>query len=112
MTNLKDFVIVIFVYFYVIVLVAVIVPDIGPFVSLIGALCFSFLGILFPVIIEMVTYWEKISVVKLLLRNLFVLFFGLMALCFGTYTSMLEIISIYVPKSNITSLVSNNTVVS
>lgn len=94
------------------VLVAVIVPDIGPFVSLIGALCFSFLGILFPVIIEMVTYWEKISVVKLLLRNLFVLLFGLMALCFGTYTSMLEIISIYVPKSNITSSVSNNTVVS
>ncbi|XKL59593.1 hypothetical protein PGB90_000609 [Kerria lacca] len=86
---------------FISVLIAVIVPKIGPFVSLIGALCFSFLGILFPVIIEIVTYWETTSMTKLILRNFVVIIFGIMALGFGTYTSLLDIAKIYMPNSEI-----------
>ena len=39
------------------VLLAVAVPTISPFIALIGAFCFSILGLLIPVFIEMITYW-------------------------------------------------------
>ncbi|KAK9871484.1 hypothetical protein WA026_012857 [Henosepilachna vigintioctopunctata] len=41
------------------VLLAVAVPTITPFVGLIGAFCFSILGLICPVLIEVITFWEK-----------------------------------------------------
>lgn len=41
------------------VLLAVAVPTISPFIGLIGAFCFSILGLLIPVFIEMITFWYK-----------------------------------------------------
>jgi len=37
---------------------AVAVPTIGPFIGLIGALCFSILGLICPAVIEIVTFWD------------------------------------------------------
>ncbi|XP_065213445.1 proton-coupled amino acid transporter-like protein pathetic isoform X2 [Planococcus citri] len=92
------------------VLLAVAIPTIGPFASLIGALCFSFLGIIFPVFIDVVTYWEKQSKSTLLLRSAPVLLFGVLALCFGTYTSMLDIIDLYSGKNLNTTMANNGSV--
>ncbi|EFN70451.1 Proton-coupled amino acid transporter 4 [Camponotus floridanus] len=39
-------------------LLAIAVPSIEPFIGLIGAFCFSILGLLIPVFIETVTYWD------------------------------------------------------
>lgn len=81
------------------VLLAVAVPTIGPFVGLLGAFCFSILGLLIPVFIEMVTYWEqgfgKYNWV--IYKNVFVILFGLMALIFGSKDAILEIIKMYSP---------------
>lgn len=79
------------------VLLAVAVPTIGPFVGLIGALCFSLLGIVFPVVIEVITYWD-IGFGPgnwLLYKNASVFLFGVLAMVFGSYLSILDIIKVY-----------------
>lgn len=92
------------------VLLAVAVPTIGPFVGLIGALCFSLLGIVFPVVIEVITYWD-IGFGPgnwLLYKNASVFLFGVLAMVFGSYLSILDIIKEYtyspVTDTNSTSL--------
>ncbi|KAG8306015.1 hypothetical protein J6590_056690 [Homalodisca vitripennis] len=41
------------------VLIAIALPDLEPFISLVGAICFSILGLLCPAIIEIITFWEE-----------------------------------------------------
>ncbi|XP_065348596.1 proton-coupled amino acid transporter-like protein pathetic [Cloeon dipterum] len=79
------------------VALAVAVPTIGPFIGLIGALCFSILGLICPAVIEMVTFWEEgLGPGKWLLwKNLAVSAFGVMALIFGTLTSIEDIVKLY-----------------
>lgn len=82
-------------------LLAVAVPTIGPFVGLIGALCFSLLGLIFPVVIEVITYWD-IGFGPgnwLVFKNVFLFVFGVVALVFGSYTSVLDIIKEYSPPA-------------
>lgn len=79
------------------VLLAVAVPTIGPFIGLIGAFCFSILGLLIPILIEMVTYWDqgfgKYNWV--IWKNILVCFFGIIALIFGSKSSIEDIIKLY-----------------
>ncbi|XP_049783363.1 proton-coupled amino acid transporter-like protein pathetic [Schistocerca cancellata] len=79
------------------VVLAVAVPTIGPFISLIGSLCFSLLGLIIPAFIEVITYWDNgLGPFRWRLwKNVLVSVFGLMALVFGTYTSLEEIIELY-----------------
>ncbi|XP_073975771.1 solute carrier family 36 member pathetic isoform X1 [Rhodnius prolixus] len=79
------------------VAVAVAVPQIGPFLGLIGALCFSLLGIVIPALIEIVTYWDTGlgRCYWIVWKNILVGTFGLLALGFGSYTSIVDIISEY-----------------
>lgn len=81
------------------VLLAVVVPTIGPFLGLIGALCFSVLGLIIPVFIEIVTFWDIGfgPCYWLIWKNVLVLIFGVLALIFGSYTSVLDIIAVYSP---------------
>ncbi|XP_022124023.2 proton-coupled amino acid transporter-like protein pathetic [Pieris rapae] len=74
---------------------AVAVPSIGPLMSVIGALCFSLLGLIAPAFIEVVTYWEiGYGPYKYLIwKNVFVLIFGLFALIFGTKLAIIGIIN-------------------
>lgn len=80
------------------VLLAVAVPTIGPFIGLIGAFCFSILGLLIPVLIETVTYWEQ-GFGKfnwIVWKNVLVCFFGGIALIFGSKGAIEDIIALYV----------------
>ncbi|PSN47707.1 Proton-coupled amino acid transporter-like protein pathetic [Blattella germanica] len=85
------------------VVLAVAVPTISPFISLIGALCFSILGLIMPAIIEVITFWDGgLGPGRWRLwKNVVVSIFGMMALCFGSYTSVLQIAALYTdsPKS-------------
>nr|CAD7441604.1 unnamed protein product [Timema bartmani] len=77
--------------------VAVVVPNLGPAISLVGAICFSTLGLLTPAVIETATCWEH-DLGRwnwLLWKNLFIIIFSLVALITGTYTSIIEIITAY-----------------
>ncbi|XP_055621302.1 proton-coupled amino acid transporter-like protein pathetic isoform X1 [Toxorhynchites rutilus septentrionalis] len=79
------------------VLLAVAVPTIGPFIGLIGAFCFSILGLLIPILIEMVTYWDQ-GFGKfnwIIWKNVLVSIFGIIALVFGSKTSIEDIIKLY-----------------
>lgn len=82
------------------VCIAIGVPTIGPFISLIGALCFSFLGIVIPILIEIVTFWEK-GFGKYnwkIFKNIIVILVGLLALIFGTKSAIEDIIDLYTTK--------------
>nr|CAD7575120.1 unnamed protein product [Timema californicum] len=79
------------------VAVAIAVPNLGPIISLVGAVCFSTLGLLCPAVIETATHWEN-GLGKfrwVLWKNVLIIFFSLLALITGAYTSILEIIHEY-----------------
>ncbi|XP_044749739.1 proton-coupled amino acid transporter-like protein pathetic [Coccinella septempunctata] len=79
------------------VLLAVAVPAITPFVGLIGAFCFSILGLIVPVFIEVVVFWEK-GFGKYnwkIVKNVIVIITGLLALIFGSKSAIDDIIAMY-----------------
>lgn len=83
------------------VLLAIVVPTIAPFIGLIGAFCFSILGLLVPVAIEMVTYWDE-GFGKfnwIIWKNILVVIFGLGALFFGTQSAIVDILALYAPAA-------------
>jgi len=96
------------------VIIAVAVPTIGPFIGLIGAFCFSLLGIVMPVVIEFATYWEN-TTVWMTVRNTVLIAIGIIALIFGTVSSITDIITAYEPyatqavRSSINSTLTNST---
>ncbi|KAF6198995.1 hypothetical protein GE061_007018 [Apolygus lucorum] len=79
------------------VIIAVIVPDLGPFISLVGAVCFSILGLFCPAIIELMTYYDEgYGPMKyLLIKDIIVIILAAAALISGTYSSIDEIIAFY-----------------
>jgi len=83
------------------VVIAVAVPTIGPFIGLIGAFCFSLLGIIVPLIIEFATYWDDVTAM-MTIRNLLLITVGILALVFGTANSIADIIAAYGPAESVT----------
>ncbi|KAH0955802.1 hypothetical protein HN011_004109 [Eciton burchellii] len=79
------------------VLLAVAVPTIEPFIGLIGAFCFSILGLLIPVFIETVTYWDVGFGPGnwVALKNVIICVIGLMALIFGSRSAIIDIMKLY-----------------
>lgn len=76
--------------------IAIAVPNLGGFISLVGAVCLSTLGLMFPSIIEMVTYWEEPGMGRFnwrLWKNLFLISFGLIGFVTGSYVSIQEILA-------------------
>lgn len=80
------------------VLVAVAVPNLGPFISLIGAVCVSTLGLMFPALVEIITYWESPGFGRYnwrMVKNVLLIIFGIIGFLAGTYVSVLEILEGY-----------------
>jgi proton-coupled amino acid transporter len=73
------------------------VPTISPFIGLIGAFFFSILGLIIPVFVEMVTYWDEGfgRYYWMVWKNIICLIFGVIALIFGSKDSIEEIMKIY-----------------
>ncbi|CAG9856129.1 unnamed protein product [Phyllotreta striolata] len=77
------------------VVFAILIPNLGGFISLVGAVCLSMLGLIFPSIIELVTFYEDPGLGRFnwrLWKNLFLIGFGLLGFVTGTYVSIQEII--------------------
>ncbi|XP_034935092.1 proton-coupled amino acid transporter-like protein pathetic isoform X2 [Chelonus insularis] len=74
---------------------AIAVPNLGPFISLVGAVCLSTLGLMFPSIIELVTVWESEDGLGrfnwILWKNILIICFGCLGFVTGTYVSVREI---------------------
>ncbi|XP_015438312.1 PREDICTED: proton-coupled amino acid transporter 4-like [Dufourea novaeangliae] len=79
------------------VVVALLVPNLEPFISLVGAVFFSVLGISIPAIVETISCWEgHLGAYKWRLwKNCMLLLFSMFALIFGTWTSIVNIIDSY-----------------
>ncbi|XP_041986662.1 proton-coupled amino acid transporter-like protein pathetic [Aricia agestis] len=77
------------------VLLAVAVPHIAPFMGIIGAFCFSLLGLIAPAFIEIITFWDiGFGPYKYLIwKNILVVLFGLFALVFGTKDAVINMMS-------------------
>lgn len=79
------------------VVVAILVPKLEPFISLVGAIFFSILGISIPAVVETVSCWESHlgTFNWRLWKNSILIVFSLLALIFGTWISVLDIMKIY-----------------
>ncbi|XP_077273777.1 proton-coupled amino acid transporter-like protein pathetic [Temnothorax americanus] len=79
------------------VAMAVSVPDLDPFISLVGAIFFSILGISIPAVVETISCWEShLGTFKWRLwKNSFLFIFSLLALIFGSWISVQDIIKYY-----------------
>ncbi|XP_046672245.1 proton-coupled amino acid transporter-like protein pathetic isoform X2 [Homalodisca vitripennis] len=81
------------------VVVACALPDLEPFVGLCGAICYSTLGLLFPSVIDLVTFWEDKEYMGpgrwKLYKNVFLMLMWLIALTAGTQASVAKIVETY-----------------
>ncbi|XP_022900307.2 proton-coupled amino acid transporter-like protein CG1139 [Onthophagus taurus] len=76
-------------------LLAVAVPKLELFISLFGALCLSALGIAFPALIDLCTFWHTRNGLRfnlMFIKNMLLIIFGFAGLIIGTYTSLSEIV--------------------
>ncbi|XP_037031296.1 proton-coupled amino acid transporter-like protein CG1139 isoform X2 [Bradysia coprophila] len=73
---------------------AAIIPNLGPIISLVGAVSSSTLALIFPPLIEIITFWPN----KLgqnywvLWKDIAIMIFGILGFIFGTYTSIAQIL--------------------
>ncbi|KAH8370866.1 hypothetical protein KR093_005251, partial [Drosophila rubida] len=79
------------------VVLAVSVPTIAPFMGLIGAFCFSILGLIFPVVIEIVVHWDTGFGAGnwIVWKNVIITICGICALVFGTQSAIQDILKVY-----------------
>ncbi|XP_015177852.1 PREDICTED: proton-coupled amino acid transporter 1 [Polistes dominula] len=77
--------------------IAVSVQELEPFISLVGAIFFSILGISIPVIVETISCWDgHLGAFKWrLIKNSLLFIFSMMALGFGSWISIKQIIQVY-----------------
>ncbi|CAB3259053.1 unnamed protein product [Arctia plantaginis] len=79
------------------VCIAIAIPNLGPFISLVGAVCLSFLGLIFPSVIQTVTFWDRPNGLGrfnwILIKNIFLICFGILGFLSGSYVSILDIIN-------------------
>lgn len=83
------------------VVLAVSVPTIAPFMGLIGAFCFSILGLIFPVFIELVTHWDTGfgAYNWIVWKNIVITVCGVTALVFGSMSAIQDIVGLYTTKT-------------
>lgn len=73
-------------------MMAVLIPDLGLFISLVGAAASSTLALLFPPILDIVSCWPNIGVLRMS-KNVIIFLFGLLGFVTGTYVSIKNIIN-------------------
>ncbi|XP_058061139.1 proton-coupled amino acid transporter-like protein CG1139 isoform X1 [Anopheles bellator] len=76
-------------------MLAAMVPNLGAVISLVGAVSSSTLALIFPPIIEIVTFWPN-GLGRhywVLWKDLTIMVFGILGFVFGTYTSIAQILN-------------------
>ncbi|XP_065157554.1 proton-coupled amino acid transporter-like protein CG1139 isoform X3 [Atheta coriaria] len=77
------------------VAIAIAIPNLGGFISLVGAVCLSTLGLIFPGLIDLITFHEDPGMGRFnwrLWKNLFLICFGVVGFLTGSYVSINEIL--------------------
>ncbi|XP_063986167.1 proton-coupled amino acid transporter 1-like isoform X3 [Diachasmimorpha longicaudata] len=86
------------------------IPNLGNFISLVGAVSSTALALLFPPIIELVVCAgnNTLGPIKIM-KNVFILLIGLLGFLTGTYESLTKIIDSFSESSNSTSPLNSST---
>lgn len=80
----------------VLAVLAIAVPDLEPFIALVGAVFFSTLGLLVPAITEQLYLWPETGRFHwLLIKNVLLGTFAILAAIAGSTVSIMEIVKIY-----------------
>ena len=84
-------------FHFLLVFLGALVPNIGLFISLVGAVSSSFLALIFPPVIQTLTLWPLgLGPYKWILwKNIFIIMFGFIGFVTGTYTSLEAIVKYY-----------------
>lgn len=81
------------IFWFFLVIIAVVIPHLGLFISLAGSLFLSALGLIFPAIIEICVLWPdnwgKYN--RVLIRDILIMIVGFFAMIAGTYSSIRDI---------------------
>jgi len=77
------------------VLLAVAIPKLDLFISLVGAFASSFIALVIPPVLELVTFWPEISK-WVLAKDIGIILFGLVGFLTGTYASIDAIINAFI----------------
>lgn len=91
---------------------AIAIPDLGPFISLVGAIFFVSLGLLVPTVIETIFCQSNGGFGKfnwILWKNILLITFSLVAVFSGAFVSVQDIIGIYTKSDETTTTVSSLT---
>ncbi|XP_072390234.1 proton-coupled amino acid transporter-like protein acs isoform X1 [Diabrotica undecimpunctata] len=80
---------------FVTFVIAIAIPNLGAVISLVGAFSSSALALIFPPIIEIITFWpDKLGQGRWVLwKDIFIIVFGFLGFLVGSYTSLLNIIN-------------------
>lgn len=82
------------------VILAEAIPQLGLFISLVGAVSSTALALLFPPIIEIVICWQNATLDKLtVIKDLFILAVGLLGCVTGSYESITQIAKAFSKES-------------
>lgn len=78
---------------------AVAIPNLGLFISFVGALALSTLGILFPALLECIYKWNRTSGFEksfMIFKNILIGIIGMAGFIIGTSLSLKDIIKTYI----------------
>lgn len=81
-------------FFIITVILAACIPNLGPIISLVGAISSSALALIAPPIIEIITFWA-VGYGRynwMLWKDFAILIFGISGFVFGTYASTAQIL--------------------
>lgn len=76
-------------------MLAALIPDLGAVISLVGAVSSSALALIFPPLIEIITFW-KVGLGRynwILWKDIAIVVFGLLGFGFGSYSSIENILN-------------------
>uniref|UniRef100_A0A1B6E7B9 Amino acid transporter transmembrane domain-containing protein n=3 Tax=Clastoptera arizonana TaxID=38151 RepID=A0A1B6E7B9_9HEMI len=79
------------------VAIAVLFPNLGPFLSLIGAFSLSIVGLIFPAIMEILVFWQSPGFGRYnwrIYKNITIAVFGIIGLLTGTMMSIQEFMKV------------------
>lgn len=71
------------------------IPNLGAIISLVGAVSSSTLALIFPPIIEIITFWpDRLGKYDWILwKDVLIMLFGIAGFVFGTYASVANILT-------------------
>lgn len=74
---------------------AILIPQLNLFISLVGAFSGSYLALILPPVLEIITFWDEGISKVVIAKDIVIAAIGFVGFVTGTYTSILQIVSTF-----------------